>query len=83
MNQNGITFYVLTPEQYGWLQGFCTDNDLTLPGFTRYEDGNYYLVSGGDNDFIMAWFDDDVNPNQQDYSTRFWTMSTVPSSLWP
>ena len=83
MNQNGITFYVLTDEQHDWLQTFCTDNGYTMPGFTQYDDGNWYLQAGGDNDFLMAMYDDDVNPGQQDYSTRFWTMSTVPSVLWP
>ena len=82
-NQNEITFYVLTAEQYGWFQAFCEDNDYVDPGFTKYEDGNYYLASGGNTDFLMLEYDQEVNPNQLDYSTRFWSVSTVPSALWP
>lgn len=83
MNQNGITFYVLSPDQYTLFSNFCDANGYDDPGFTKYEDGNYYLASGGNTDFLMAEYDDDVNPGQLDYSTRFWTMSTVPSVLWP
>lgn len=83
MNQNGITFYVLTAEQHDWFTAFCTDNGYTVPSFTQYEDGNYYLISGGATDLLMAEYDDDVNPDQHDYSTRFWTLSTVPSVLRP
>ena len=84
MNQNGITFYVLTAEQYGWFTAFCNENGYDIPGFTLYEDGNYYLAaSGTETDFLMAEYDDVTNPNQPDYSTRFWTLSTVPSVLWP
>lgn len=83
MNQNGITFYVLTQQQYELFCTFCRQNDEVVPSFTQYEDGNYYLASGGATDLLMVAYDDDVNPGQLDYSTRFWTLSTVPSVLWP
>ena len=83
MNQNEITFYVLSPDQYTLFSSFCADNGYAVPSFTQYEDGNYYLISGGATDLLMAEYDDEVNPNQHDYSTRFWTLSTVPSVLRP
>ena len=83
MNENGITFYVLSPDQYTLFSDFCDANGYNVPNFTLY-DGNYYLAASvTDTDFLMAEYDDEVNPGQLDYSTRFWTMSTVPSALWP
>ena len=83
-NQNEITFYVLTAQQYGWFTDFCRDNGYVIPGFTLYKDGNYYLAANGtDTDFLMVAYDDEVNPDQSDYSTIIWTVSTVPSELWP
>lgn len=81
--KNEILFYVLTPDQYNLFNNFRIDNGYADPGFKEYEDGNYYLASGGNTDFLMAEYDAEVNPDQDDYSTRLWTVSTVPSALWP
>ena len=83
---NEIIFWELTAGQYALLADYFTDNEIALPTFEQYN-GNYYLVQTPENlalySSVFQDFDMDDGRIGDSYGTHTWTISTVPSVLWP
>ena len=76
---NYVYYYVLTEQQHQMLLNYFGGSEYTDP-FTEYN-GMYYVEKNSFNeaDFWM------IMEENEDFAfdTTFWTLSTVPSSLWP